>query len=475
MLAAAAAVLPPGIAEAQAPVWDPAGSARGLAATAEQAASDPGAVTEVTPQDDCTERSGPMALPAPPEDPFYTPPDRIPAGAPGTVIRVRPTCVGLQGRKVPYRAWTVMYLTTGALNARGRPSSFGAVPAVATGLIIAPLNRSPRAKRPLVAWAPAQDSNSTRLAPSYQVAMGWAPDVALLQEMLAQGWAVVLPDYEGPESAFAAGPLEGHAFLDGVRAAENLSSLAGLAGTETPVGMWGGSGGAIAVGWAAELQPRYAPELQVATIALADVPGDMGNTFNTINDGYVGPGVAFAAFLGVATAYPDLVRESLLNDAGTALAAQFRATGTNQYPSAVPPQRIEMYTKCGCNPVEEPRRFRGVAKAIRTINLGRRAPRAPLFITHSWNDELMPYADTARLVEKYCDAGATVDFRVLMGDEHITHGFVTWPETLAYLAARFDGVTPVDTCSLPGNGGITPPVDPVPIPPPLPAARGARG
>ena len=467
-LVAAAWVMGAASASAEPEVWDPVGSAEGVAATVQEAAENPGALAETTTEADCME-DGSMSRPTPPNDPFYTPPKHIPAGAPGTVIRIRPECVGLQGRPLPYRAWTIMYLTTGALDRKGEPSNFDAVPAVATGLIIAPINRGPRAKRPLVAWAPAQDSNSTLIAPSYQVAMGaWPPETALLQQLLAQGWAIVLPDYEGPDSAFAAGPLEGHAFLDGIRAAENLSSLAGLSGSETPVGMWGGSGGAIAVGWAAELQPRYAPELEVAVIELVDVPGDMGNTFNTINDGYLGPGVAFAAFLGVATAYPQLIPESMFNDAGTALAATFRATGTNQYPSAIPPHHIAMYLKCGCNPVKDPKRFPGVAKAIRTIDLGQHVPTAPLYITHSWNDELMPFKDTARLVKKYCDAGATVNFRVLMGDEHITHGYATWPEALATFAARFAGVAPINSCSLPDNGGVAPPVDPVPIPPPLP-------
>ena len=467
-------LMAPGGAGAAPPGWDPQSSAEGLAATAQEAAANPAAVTETSTQDDCTEANGPMALKPPPQDPFYTPPHPIPHGAPGTVIRIRPTCVGLQNHKVPYRAWTIMYLTTGALDHKGEPSSFDAEPAVATGLLIAPITHSPKAKRPLVAWAPAEDSNSTLVAPSYQVAMGWAPDIALFQEALAQGWAVVLPDYEGPGSAFAAGPLEGHAFLDGIRAAENLSSQAGLAGAKTPVGMWGGSGGAIAVGWASELQPRYAPELDVAAVTEVDVPGDMRGTFNQINDGYVGPGVAFAALLGVSTAYPDLVPMSLFNDAGKALAAQFRATGTNQYPSAIPPQHIEMYTACGCNPLKHLDRFPGVAEALRTVNLGQHVPTAPLFISQAWNDELMPFADTAALVKKYCDAGATVDFRVLMGDEHISHGFIAWGEALAYLTARFDGVAPVNTCSLPDNGGVVPPVDPVTIPPPLPPGVGAR-
>ncbi|WP_374710713.1 lipase family protein [Rhodococcus sp. USK10] len=42
------------------------------------------------------------------------------------------------------------------------------------------------------------------------------------QAALAQGWAVVLPDHQGPNAAYAAGPLAGRITLDGIRAAENF-------------------------------------------------------------------------------------------------------------------------------------------------------------------------------------------------------------------------------------------------------------
>ena len=40
----------------------------------------------------------------------------------------------------------------------------------------------------------------------------------LVQAALAQGWTVTVPDYQGPNSAFIAGQLEGRAVLDGIRA-----------------------------------------------------------------------------------------------------------------------------------------------------------------------------------------------------------------------------------------------------------------
>src|SRR4051794_21423093 len=87
------------------PVWDPAGSAQGLAATAQNAAGNASAFTETTMATNCvTDATGPVAPTPPPDDPFYKPPAKIPAGAPGKVIRTRPTCIGEAHIPVPYRA-----------------------------------------------------------------------------------------------------------------------------------------------------------------------------------------------------------------------------------------------------------------------------------------------------------------------------------------------------------------------------------
>jgi Secretory lipase len=414
-----------------------------------------------------TAAKGQIAPPPPPQDPFYTPPSPIPAGAPGTVIRSRPTCIGDLQVPVPYKAWDVMYLSTGAEDARGQPSAFHAVPSVDTALIVEPLTG---ATHPVVAWATAEDSDSTLKAPSYVMAQGSSGDNATWQWALGNGWDVVVPDYEGPGSAYSAGPLEGHGMLDGIRAAENLSAQDGLEGRRTQVGLWGYSGGAMATVWASELAPRYAPRLKLAGVAEGGVPADVHDAFDTINSGYLAPGLAFASALGDNAAYPNLMPLSLLNKAGLALAANMRATGNSSYPQTYPPQNISDYTACGCNPNDLPAQFPTVAEVGRAVNPGQHVPTAPLFIYHDYNDELLPIGGVEKLVQYYCAGGATVEFRVNMGDEHVSNAVVGAPEALAYLTARFNGVKAPDTCGLPDNGGVIPPspVPVVPIPPPLP-------
>jgi Secretory lipase len=415
----------------------------------------------------CTSSAKAVSPTPPPEDPFYTPPNALPSGRPGKVIRSRPVCIGDLQVPVPYRAWDVMYLSTGAEDARGRPSELHAVPSVDTALIVEPLTGG---SHPLVAWAVAEDADSTLKAPSYTMAQGNSWDNAAWQWALGHGWVVVVPDYEGPDSAYSPGPLEGHGMLDGIRAAENFSATDGLDYRKTQVGLWGYSGGAMATAWASELAPSYAPELRIAGVAEGGVPADVHNVFDTINGGYLAPGLAFASALGDNAAYPNLVPLSLLNKAGLELAAHMRATGDSSYPTTYPPQNISMYTACACNPADLPNEFPGVAEVARTVNPGQHIPRAPLFIYHDYNDELIPIDGVERLVQYYCDGGATVAFRVNSGDEHVSNAIVGAPEALTYLTGRFNGLRPANTCGLPDNGGVIPPspIPVVPLPPPLP-------
>src|SRR5947209_6022598 len=322
--------------------------------TALVAASTFAAPASAEPDLNCTTgATGAVSPTPPPSDPFYTPPSRIPAGRPGTVIRSRPVCIGDLEAPVPFRAWDVMYISTAAENKHGNPSDYNAVPSVDTALIVQPLTSG---THPLVAWAVAQDSDSTLQAPSYTMTQGSSWDNAAWQWALGNGWDVVVPDYEGPGSAYSAGPLEGHGMLDGIRAAEAFSATDGLEGKRTQVGLWGYSGGAMATDWASELARRYAPELKIAGVAEGGVPADVHTVFDTINNGYLAPGLAFASAVGDNAVYPNLMPLSLLNSAGRALLKSMRATGNSSYPSGQP-QNIQGYTASGCNPNDLPSQF----------------------------------------------------------------------------------------------------------------------
>ena len=90
---------------------------------------------------------------------------------------------------------------------------------------------------------------------------------------LMTGWVVTTADYEGPNSAFAAGRLEGRSVLDSIRATTAFGDLGLQAGAK--VAMWGYSGGAIAAGWAAALHKTYAPEINLVGVAHGGTPSNL--------------------------------------------------------------------------------------------------------------------------------------------------------------------------------------------------------
>ena len=115
----------------------------------------------------------------------------------------------------------------------------------------------------VISYQVAEDAGAPQCAPSYTLRAGTGlepvnqAELLLIAAAAAQGFAVSVPDYEGPNGNFGAARQPGYAVLDGVRAAENFTRL-GLPGSRTPVGIWGYSGGSLASGWAAQVQPAYA-------------------------------------------------------------------------------------------------------------------------------------------------------------------------------------------------------------------------
>ena len=80
-------------------------------------------------------------------------------------------------------------------------------------------------------------------------------------------------DYEGPNSAFIAGRLQGRSVLDSIRATTAFQQVGLQAGAK--VGVWGYSGGASAAGWAGALHRTYAPDVNLVGVAHGGTPANL--------------------------------------------------------------------------------------------------------------------------------------------------------------------------------------------------------
>lgn len=378
--------------------------------------------------------SAPVAqadIPFPDDDPFYAAPGDLAEQPNGAVLGARP--ISLLDLPIPVSAWQIRYRTTDSAD---RP-----LLDVAT-VIVSPLPHP--GPRPLLSYQVAEDSLGTRCAPSYALRGGRDPgvvntmlDLPFLTETLRRGWAVVVGDYEGPQSRFFDGPTAGRAVLDGIRAARSFPPAAVGA---SPVGAWGYSGGAFATLWAAELRARYAPDVRFAGISSGGVPTDIPAIAQRV-DGGVQAGLALLILMALARNDPDSGPLELLNDRGRALLAEnATACGSDLVPKYAG-ARVDDFAAVP-NVLAHPV-FRAAAAAH---ELGASVPDTPLYLYHGLTDDLIPAAGFTGLVENYCARGANL---TAVHSPFPTHNGAAIGEALGgmnYLSDRFAGVPPPVGC-----------------------------
>lgn len=174
---------------------------------------------------------------------FYTPPDPLPPGMPGDLIRTEPSRLVLEPSgqlgAIMATGTRIMYRST---DARGNPMTV-------TGTYFEPSNHWPgQGPRPLMCTAPAPRGKATsvRRRASQPGHPHWSPYLGL--------GAPGLHTYVNRVA-------QGNAMLDAGRAALRLPSTS--LDLDGPLAFWGYSQGGGAAASAAELASSYAPELDV--------------------------------------------------------------------------------------------------------------------------------------------------------------------------------------------------------------------
>jgi hypothetical protein len=383
---------------------------------------------------------------SPSVDPFYVAPASLASYPPGTILRWRQVDVSLGPvpiTRTSNKAYQLLYRTN---DATGR-----AVANVTT--VIVPDGAAPAGGRQVLSVDDAEDSVDPNCAPSYQLQNGepnngnLAAETSLAAAQLALGRDLVIPDAEGPKSEYIVTAMEGHATLDSIRALERFPA-AQVNGAATRVALIGYSGGAHVSAAADELQPAYAPELNIVGVAAGGVPVGDRETIAYI-DGSVGTGVLMATSIAMNRAYPVLDLYSVLNAKGKAFAQQV-STGCASSVFAAPFAHFDDWTTVA-DVFDLPR----VARVISENALGHATPTAPTFFYNGVHDELITIKALDKLVAYYCANGARLDyFRDPAGVEHIQGVANFFPLALSYLTGRFNGDPVPNTCG-PATGHPT--------------------
>ncbi|WP_330180989.1 lipase family protein [Nocardia sp. NBC_01503] len=362
----------------------------------------------------------------PDQDPFYATPPDIDSYADGAIVSSRE--VGI-ATTTPARAWQLAYRTNDSHD----------MPELAVTTVFVPVTPWIGAgTRPAVSIQSAEDSTGTRCAPSYTSRMGIFQDKNRVEAMLAKNWAVVTPDFEGPKSAFLTGPQSGHAVLDGIRAAGQFAP-AGI-GTDAHWGLDGFSGGAAASGWAAQLQPTYAPELDFIGAALGGLPADLSAVMANV-DGTMWSGFIFGALVSYTREFPEAGIDRMLNDTGRADLARGADKCVVDLLLAFPFRRLTSITSTA-EPLRDPR----LADALQRNSLGATAPTMPVFNYQADTDDVVPVGQADALVRSWRAGGTSVETTRKPQGTHVSEAGGGQIPALEFLETRFtvDGPPPVN-------------------------------
>lgn len=377
--------------------------------------------------------------------PFYTPPDPLPAGKPGDVIRYEINS-NYDGTLNNAKAYRILYRSVGPDGS----------PRVSSGMVFIP-TKPAKGERKVVAYAHGTTGFGDACAPSRNPATPAAQP--WVQTMIDNGWVVTNTDYVGlgtpGDPYYLIGDSEAQDVVNSVRAARNFPGS--QAGSEYVV--MGHSQGGHSALWTGELSAKLAPELKldavVAGAPAAELAPLLSQQWDTTIAWALGPDVLFSW----PQVYPNVRVDDVTTEQGAAdyqkiafqcmaqagLTAQIKAA-QGQYPFRVDPVSVPGWTE-----------------AVKEQTPPPLPAKMPVLVTQSTGDGVVLPNTTAVLQEKWCKAGSNLQMNWL-GDiatgslapllNHQDTLIVGWPSMVNWIEQRFRGDPPTPNCT------VTPPVKP---------------
>lgn len=362
---------------------------------------------------------------------FYRAPDPLPPGEPGTLIRSERVLGAPEGAI----GWRVMYHSRDAYDRD----------IAVTGVVLAPADPLTRRDRPVVSWGHPTTGAAQKCAPS----LGIDPfdTIEGARALLDQGYVVAATDYpgmgtSGPDS-YLIGLNEGRSVLDAARAARTLRET----GAGDRLLLWGHSQGGQAVLFAAQEAPGYAPELDLAAVAVAAPATELGELLHADLAEQAGVSLgsyafnAYDSFYGPTT--PGLSLDQILSPVGAAVVPEIAELclfgQKSQIHAAAAPFIGHFVT-------HDPQTVEPWAGLLEENTPGASPLGAPVLVAQGLSDQLVHPEVTERYVQHLCATGEQVHFRTY---EHIDHALIALravPAVVDTFRTALAGDAPVDDC-----------------------------
>ena len=254
----------------------------------------------------------------------------------------------------------------------------------------------------------------------------------MLAALVGRGLTVVVADGLGLGSpgqpTVGAAAIDGPVLLDAVRAARALPEAE--IGPSWPVGLLGYSVGAAAVAQAAAIQPRDAPELPLAVVAVGGAPVDL--------PAYVRLGLrsgasvaALSALVGLRAADPTLPAPPLtpVGRAAVGIAERSCIFPAIAAVALLGPARPSTFVTA--DPFADERWQQAAERQWPGVD----APRVPVLLFLAARDQAVPISGALRLRDAWRAAGAPVTWWAMPTD-HIGGLLLGVPAAIDWLSAR---------------------------------------
>lgn len=379
----------------------------------------------------------PTASAEEPRPAFYEAPATLPSSN-GAVIRTEKLSFLLDPAHLHTTAYTAERVLYRSTNRTGKAI------AVSGSVIVPKAAWRGIGPRPVIGYAPGTQGIGDSCAPSRVFSELFEYESLFMAGLLKRGYAVAMTDYEGLGTAgmhtYMDRVSQGRAVIDMVRAAQRMPST-GLSAS-SPVAFVGYSQGGAAAASAAELAGSYGKELKVKGTAAGAAPADLRALPGAI-DGSLYALFGWFAIAGLTASY-DIDMTPQLNAKGLEMYERIKDDCVFDLFAAAFTKSGD-YTRDGADLAElitrEP--FRSM---IADQRIGKIRPNAPVLVSHSLLDDVVPYRVANQLAKDWCATGANVRLSTNATPLHVGGMLNHAAEMHAFLEARFAGLPAVSSC-----------------------------
>ena len=395
---------------------------------------------------------------------FYTPPDPLPAGEPGDLIRTEPSRLVLEpsGQLGSFvgTGTRIMYRSTDAQSK----------PVAVTGTYIEPDVPWPgNGPRPLLAYATTPYGMGEQCAPSRLFNQGihasldtgfdimFNLEEGFIATLLARGFAIVVTDGVGlgvhglMAPQFLNRQAGGAALLDAARAAMKLPGTS--LDPHGPAAFWGWLAGGHSALAAAELAATYAPELNIVGTYANGAPTDLPSMLAPLDGNFLAGSMGWV-LRGIQEAYPETTQPiwDSLTPRGVEMLANTSRQCMMQTGIDYMFRHLQPWFKTDLNEMAQAEPLKTI---LATQRIGNVKPTGPVYFSHNRWDSFAPYMSAVSTAKDWCAQGADVTlwtneqpplFNKLDTNAMLTP-FVDGERSMAWITDRFNGVPTTPNCA----------------------------